>query len=183
MEFMRYAKTLYSIISYYPNCLFYLWVLHPVAHLSNWFLMIPSIATKFQYVNSPFFIFLHSLHVSAPTGHPQVRYTIRCFQGLFLLQRIRCTYINCHHGCLQKVSLQRSLWIRVTIVQTSNMNIKTLYIYINGVVGMELCRYWWSLVCCRPSGSLDVRYWLVLVQHTVFLVITRLLPSVRFVRC
>jgi hypothetical protein len=41
----------------------------------------------------PFFIFFsYSLHVSAPTGHPQVRYTIRCFQGLFLLQRIRCTY-------------------------------------------------------------------------------------------
>jgi hypothetical protein len=33
---------------------FHLWVLHPVAHLSNWFLMMPSIATKFQYVNSPF---------------------------------------------------------------------------------------------------------------------------------
>jgi hypothetical protein len=29
---------------------FYLWVLHPVGHLSNWFLMMPSIATKFQYV-------------------------------------------------------------------------------------------------------------------------------------
>jgi hypothetical protein len=28
-----------------------LWVFHPVAHLSNWFLMMPSIATKFQYVN------------------------------------------------------------------------------------------------------------------------------------
>jgi hypothetical protein len=57
---------------------FYLWVLHPVAHLSNWFLMMPSIATKFQYVNSPFFIIFsfYSLHVSAPTGHPQVRYTI-----------------------------------------------------------------------------------------------------------
>jgi hypothetical protein len=31
---------------------FYLWVLQPVAHLSNWFFMMPSIATKFQYVNS-----------------------------------------------------------------------------------------------------------------------------------
>jgi hypothetical protein len=41
----------------------------------------------------PLFYFpSHSLHVSAPTGHPQVRYTIRCLQGLFLLQRIRCTY-------------------------------------------------------------------------------------------
>jgi hypothetical protein len=72
---------------------FYLWVLHPVAHLSNWFLMMPSIGTKFQYVNCPFFIFpSYLLHVSAPTGHPQARYTIRCFQGLFFLQRIRCTY-------------------------------------------------------------------------------------------
>jgi hypothetical protein len=30
---------------------FYLLVLHPVAHLSNWFLMMPSIATKFEYIN------------------------------------------------------------------------------------------------------------------------------------
>jgi hypothetical protein len=30
---------------------FYLWVLHPVAHLSNWFFTTPSIATKFQYIN------------------------------------------------------------------------------------------------------------------------------------
>jgi hypothetical protein len=36
---------------------FYLWVLHPVAHLSNWFLVMTSIATKFQYVNSPLFYF------------------------------------------------------------------------------------------------------------------------------
>jgi hypothetical protein len=53
----------------------YLWVLHPVAYLSNWFFMTPSIATKFQYINSLLFSF-YSLHVSAPTGHPQVRYTI-----------------------------------------------------------------------------------------------------------
>jgi hypothetical protein len=30
-----------------PAEVFYLWVLHPVAHLSNWFLMTLSIATKF----------------------------------------------------------------------------------------------------------------------------------------
>jgi hypothetical protein len=50
---------------------------------SNWFLMMPSIATKFRYVNSPFFSFLHTLHVSAPTGHLHVRYTIRYFKGYF----------------------------------------------------------------------------------------------------
>jgi hypothetical protein len=33
-----------------------------------------------------------SLHVSAPTSHLQVRYTTGCFNGLFLIQRIRCTY-------------------------------------------------------------------------------------------
>jgi hypothetical protein len=38
---------------------FYLWVLHPVAYLSNWFFMTPSIATKFQYVNSLLFLFSH----------------------------------------------------------------------------------------------------------------------------
>jgi hypothetical protein len=37
---------------------FYLCVLHPVAHLPNWFLMMPSIATKFQYVNSTFIFLL-----------------------------------------------------------------------------------------------------------------------------
>jgi hypothetical protein len=70
----------------------YLWLLHPVAHLSNSFLMMPSIATKFQYVNS-FLFSSFSLHVSAPTGHLQVRYTIGYFNGLFLIQRIRCTYV------------------------------------------------------------------------------------------
>jgi hypothetical protein len=34
-------------------------VLHPVAHLSNWFLVMQSIATKFQYVNSFLFSFTH----------------------------------------------------------------------------------------------------------------------------
>jgi hypothetical protein len=48
---------------------------------------------SFNTSTPPFFIFpSYSLHVSAPTGHSQVRYTIRCFQGLFLLQHIRCTY-------------------------------------------------------------------------------------------
>jgi hypothetical protein len=37
------------------------------------FSMTPSIATKFQYVNSLFLFSSHSLHVSAPAGHLQVR--------------------------------------------------------------------------------------------------------------
>jgi hypothetical protein len=60
---------------------------------SNWFFMTPSIATKFQHVNSFYFLSC-SLHVSAPTFHPHVRYTriISYFNELFLIQRIRCTY-------------------------------------------------------------------------------------------
>jgi hypothetical protein len=41
-------------------------VLHPVAHLSKWFLMTPSNTTKFQYVNSPFFIFLLTHYMFRP---------------------------------------------------------------------------------------------------------------------
>jgi hypothetical protein len=50
----------------------------------------PSIATKFQYVNSPFYFFLLTI-CFGPYRHLQVSYTIDV-QGLFLLQRIRCTY-------------------------------------------------------------------------------------------
>jgi hypothetical protein len=41
---------------------------------------------------TPFNFLFYSLHVSAPTGHLQVRYTIRYSKGYFLIQRIRCTY-------------------------------------------------------------------------------------------
>jgi hypothetical protein len=41
---------------------------------------------------TPFnFLFFYALHVSAPTGHPQVRYTISYWRTI-LIQRIRCTY-------------------------------------------------------------------------------------------
>jgi hypothetical protein len=39
------------------NFFFYLWVLHPVAYLSNWLFMTPSVATEFQYINSLLFLF------------------------------------------------------------------------------------------------------------------------------
>jgi hypothetical protein len=43
-----------------------------------------------------FFFLFYSLHVSAPTGHPQVRYTISyisVFWRTILIQRIRCTHV------------------------------------------------------------------------------------------
>jgi hypothetical protein len=48
---------------------------------------------KLLYIN--FFIsFTHSLHVSAPIGHPHVKHTLsHYFEGPSLLQRIRCTYV------------------------------------------------------------------------------------------
>jgi hypothetical protein len=65
---------------------FYLWVLHPVAYLSNWFFMTPSIATKFQYINSQ--------HISAPPGHPQVRYTISYYLCFFVIILRELMYWN-----------------------------------------------------------------------------------------
>jgi hypothetical protein len=45
--------------------LFYLWVLHPVAHISNWFLVMPSIATEFS-IRQLAFIFLLSHYMFRP---------------------------------------------------------------------------------------------------------------------
>jgi hypothetical protein len=92
----------------------------------NWFFMTPSIATKFQYINfssyltrnivlslteylwrrqsqqsfntwTPFNFLFYSLHVSDPTGHPQVRYTIsyfcfNCISHLRMARRVRNMY-------------------------------------------------------------------------------------------
>jgi hypothetical protein len=44
---------------------------------------------------TPFNFLFYSLHISAPTGHPQMRYTISyyfCFWRTILIQRTRCTY-------------------------------------------------------------------------------------------
>jgi hypothetical protein len=52
---------------------FYFWVLHPVAHLSNWFLMMPSITTKFRYVNSPFiFLLTHYFYHNGSVARTQL---------------------------------------------------------------------------------------------------------------
>jgi hypothetical protein len=55
----------------------------------NWFLMIPSIATKFQYVNS----FLFSFSLTTYFG-PYGPSSGEIYNGLFLIQRIRCTYVT-----------------------------------------------------------------------------------------
>jgi hypothetical protein len=44
---------------------------------------------------TPFNFLFYSLHVSAPTGRPQVRYTISyyfCFWRTIIIQRIHCMY-------------------------------------------------------------------------------------------
>jgi hypothetical protein len=58
---------------------------------SYWFFMMLSMQQSFNML-CRFYFLSHSLHVSAPTGHLQVRHTIRYFNGLFLIQRICCTY-------------------------------------------------------------------------------------------
>jgi hypothetical protein len=53
----------------------------------NWFFMSRQSQQSFNTLTPPNFLF-YSLHVSAPTGHPQVRYTISYYlviisEGLF----------------------------------------------------------------------------------------------------
>jgi hypothetical protein len=50
---------------------FYLWVLHPVAYISNWFFMMPSFATKFQYIKT-------KLHGLSPRANYTDRATAAC---------------------------------------------------------------------------------------------------------
>jgi hypothetical protein len=56
-QFISFLAGRYCLFKLF-QIVFHLLVLHPVVHLSNWFPMTPSIATKFQYINSPF-IFTH----------------------------------------------------------------------------------------------------------------------------
>jgi hypothetical protein len=43
--------------------------------LGNWFFMMPSVQQSFNTL-TPFNFLFYSLNISAPKGHPQVRYTI-----------------------------------------------------------------------------------------------------------
>jgi hypothetical protein len=127
-----------------------------IYRISTWFLMTPSITTKFQYANSPFLFFSHSLHVSALTGHPQVRYTVRCFQGLFLLQRIRCTYtiwridVICLYRYFDPCSPIHVIKLSIKVVKTWKFTAKTGLIYkkcknvkISRWMGVYIL-LWWS---------------------------------------
>jgi hypothetical protein len=49
-QLLEDRATLHGQLDQLNVMLLYLWV----SHLSNWFLVIPSIATKFQYVTPPF---------------------------------------------------------------------------------------------------------------------------------
>jgi hypothetical protein len=72
---------------------------------------------------TPFNFFFYSLHVSAPTGHPQVRYTIRyyfCFWRTILIQRIRCTYAIWLYGCY----LSSSIFQLIVLIHVIVVNIK-----------------------------------------------------------
>jgi hypothetical protein len=70
---------------------FYLWVLHPVAYLSNWFFMTPSIATKFQYVKLPLISFF--THYMFRPLRAILRWDIQLvIWRTILIQLIRCTY-------------------------------------------------------------------------------------------
>jgi hypothetical protein len=80
---------------------------------------------SFNTSTPPFYFSSHSLHVSATTGHLQVRNTIRCFQGLFLLQRICCKYTTWH---IDVICLYRNFdpWSPIYVIKLSIKVVKTL---------------------------------------------------------
>jgi hypothetical protein len=69
---------------------------------------------------TPFNFFFYSLHVSAPTGHPQVRYTISYLKDYFLIQRIRCTYVIWYRNVICCTSVLQL----VVIIHVIKLNIK-----------------------------------------------------------
>jgi hypothetical protein len=118
----------------------YLWVLRPVAYLSDSLWRRQS-QQSFNTL-TPFNFLFYSLYVSAPTGHPQVRFTISyyfCFWRTILIQRIRCTYAIWHIQYTQyTISYYFCFWRTILIqrirwVLTASDNILTTQQLYNGL--------------------------------------------------
>jgi hypothetical protein len=78
-----------------------------------------------------------SLHVSAPTGHPQVRYTIGYFNGLFLIQRIRCMYATWSRDVTCCTSV---LWLCSEKEENKNELTYWNFVAIDGIIRNHLDR-------------------------------------------
>jgi hypothetical protein len=129
----------------------------------NWFFMKPSIATKFQYVKSLLFSF--SLTTCfGPHGHLQVRYTIRYFNGLFLIQRIRCTYtiwyrdVICCALVLQLVVLIHVIKLNVNIKNNSiNTSVRNQSPYVFSL--LQRIQHYMFRPIDRPLSSAIQQYY------------------------
>jgi hypothetical protein len=89
-------------LSYYPLFTFGCCILLRIYPAR--FPMMPSIATKFQYINSPLYFFPLTTCFGPYRPSSGGIYNW-CLQGLFLLQRIRCTYTT------WRMSMVHSPWI------------------------------------------------------------------------
>jgi hypothetical protein len=95
----------------------------------NWFFMTPSIATKFQYVNSPLFSFSLTTYFG-PYGPSSGEIQLDIWRTI-LIQRIRCTYaiwysdVICCTSVLQLVVLIHviKLNIKITIVKSAKFHV------------------------------------------------------------
>jgi hypothetical protein len=135
----------------------YLWVLHPVAHLSNWFLVIPSIATKFQYVNSFLFSFTHYMFrplraifrwdiqwtISNITDPLHVRDPIqRCYLlyigALTLYSQYMLSFGYKYKSCRHKI-VKKTLNIKTLNIRNSPLKHLIVYLAWRWPVGAETC--------------------------------------------
>jgi hypothetical protein len=57
---------------------------------------------------TPFYFLSHSLHVSAPTGHLQVRYTIKYFENVFFRYCSYCMHRDSAVAVTTSIGLDRS---------------------------------------------------------------------------
>jgi hypothetical protein len=108
---------------------------------------------------TPFYFLCHSLHVSTPTGYLQVRYTIRYFNGLFLIQRIRCTY---------------AIWCRDVICCTS---VLWLVVLINVIKLNKNCK----IIKILPKNFLTFYIWDLLLRR-ILMILQFLFNLITFIR-
>jgi hypothetical protein len=123
--------------------------------------MVQSIATIYYKLNSKyinfFFSFTHSLHVSAPTGHPQVKHTISYyFEGQFLLQRIRCTYVVWSYiwRCFCRRQSVCSGFSTYNPNTRYHINIKLVKVHVNSGVSY-LAIFTWYILLLLYLSELD----------------------------
>jgi hypothetical protein len=127
--------------------------------------MMPSIATKSQYVNSPLYFFLLTT-CFGPYRPSSGEIYNWCLQGLFLLQRNRCTYTTWHvYGTSTrgKFAYYLTIWINGSVATNSNS--------LLDILCYKEITWRWPLVkaeTCRVHREHEIKHILLIVANEGF---------------